>query len=234
MTTRRLVVLGLIVIGALLQPAAPADAKRGGGQVMRPLTPRPWTLAEQSNGCGTVSAGVCSASSTPTADPGVLQPHLRVADPVDPVPIPGYAHKFARYQQVAEVTTTTPVPSVTFDWRFVIDAPLGATSRGTQGNTTWTTQITTDVESTYCSPVTNTTVVVRESNTIIAAGTTYAYRFTFQPCAGQSRIPAGTTMKVTADVWLNLTRGASSDSNGWNGGADLTGAVRSVITADAV
>ena len=198
---------------------------------MSSLTPRPWTLADESAGCGTGSGGVCSTSTTPTSDPGTLRPHVSVADPIDPVPIPGYAHTFARYAQVAEVTTTKAVPSVTFDWRFVVDATLGATSQGTQGATSWTTQITTDVESTYCSPVLNPTTVVRESNTMIPTGTSYTYRFTFRPCAGQASIPAGTTMKVVADVWLNLTR---EGSNGWNGRADLTGAVRSVITTNAV
>ena len=223
-----------IFLVAVLAQAAPADAAKPTRQTMRPVTPKAWTLVEESNGCGTASVAVCSASTTPSADPGVLQPHLSVVDPVDPVTVPTGANKYARYRQFAEVTTTKAVRSVAFDWTFTIAEPLGATTQATQGATSWSTQITMDAATSWtrCEPVLSPQVIMLEENTTIPAGTTYTYRFTFAPCIDEPNIPAGTTMSLIADVWLNV--GRNPTNGGWNGRADLTGTIRSAIASNAI
>lgn len=223
-----------ILLVAVLAHAAPADAAKPTRQTMRPVTPKAWTLAWETDGCGTPSVAVCSASRTPSADPGELQARLSVVDPVDPVTVPTEASKHAVYRQVAEVTTTKALRTVAFDWTFTIAEPLGATTQATQGTTRWLTAISMDAVTSWtrCQPVLSPQYVMIERNTTFPAGTTYTYNFTFTPCIDERHIPAGTTMSVSADVQLSLGREPSN--GGWNGRADLPAAIRTAIQSDAI
>lgn len=230
-TIATMLATALLCVAVPVVPAVPAGAAPS--PKTRALAPSSFA---DSNGQGCTQP-VTTAQCQATADPGdrddpTMRGSVSVVDPFSPIGVAGAADDSVVMQQVVIDTIPRATSRISYDWTFVVDDAIVGSTSGGQGSGSWTADLTVLPYLDDCPWFPYTPIqVFATADTQVAKTTTFRFSLTYGPCAGSTKIPAGTKTTLTAKLRLAVAKQPGSDGT-WNGRADLAGAVRTVsVTA---